>query len=92
MKLKGGYMGKILRIDLSSRDYTVESIKEQDILKLLGGRGLAAKIYYDEIAPDVGPYDPENKIPAEHEIPGNRYVPVLKQRGGIRTGTEKVRF
>jgi aldehyde:ferredoxin oxidoreductase len=62
MILKGAYMGKILRVDLSGRKYTIESINKQDIMNVLGGRGLAAKIYYDEIGPEVRPFDPGNKI------------------------------
>ncbi|MGQ9625331.1 MAG: aldehyde ferredoxin oxidoreductase family protein [Anaerolineae bacterium] len=59
---KGGYLGKILRINLSMRNYRVESLKENEALKLLGGRGLAAKSYYDEIGPEVKPLDHANKL------------------------------
>lgn len=58
----GGYTGKILRINLSTKTYHIEPLKEKEVLKLLGGRGLAAKRYYDEIGPDVKPFDAENKI------------------------------
>ncbi len=60
--LRGGYLGKFLRVNLSKKDYRVENLKENEILRLLGGRGLAAKMYYDEIGPEVKPLDPENKI------------------------------
>jgi len=60
--LKGAYLGKLLRVNLSSRKYRVESVKEGEIMKLLGGRGLAAKIYYDEIPPEVKPFDAANKV------------------------------
>lgn len=58
----GGYMGKILRINLSTKKYQTEPLKENEVLKLLGGRGLAAKSYYDEIAPQIKSFDPDNKI------------------------------
>ena len=60
--LDGGYMGKILRIDLSTKTYQIEPLKENEVLKLLGGRGLAAKRYFDEIVPQIKPFDPENKV------------------------------
>jgi aldehyde:ferredoxin oxidoreductase len=60
--LDGGYLGKILRINLSKRDYSVEKLKETEVMKLLGGRGLGAKRYYDEVGAEVGPLDPENKL------------------------------
>lgn len=60
--LEGGYVGKVLRINLSTREYRVEELKRDDVVKLLGARGLAAKMYYDEIGPAVRPFDPANKI------------------------------
>ena len=62
MKYSGAYLGKILRINLTSKKVSVEVMDEQRIAKLLGGRGIAAKIYYDEICPEVKPLDPENKL------------------------------
>ncbi|MBW2124030.1 MAG: aldehyde ferredoxin oxidoreductase, partial [Deltaproteobacteria bacterium] len=59
---RGGYAGKILRIDLdrarvSEVDYP-EDIKEQ----YLGGRGLAAYFYHQEMPSRVDPLSGENKI------------------------------
>ena len=48
---KGGYLGKILRVNLSTREHRVEQLKENEVVQLLGARGLAAKVYYDEIGP-----------------------------------------
>jgi len=59
---KGGYMGKILRVNLSSKKYSVEDLNEDEVQFLLGGRGLAAKKYYDEIGPEVDPLGSENKM------------------------------
>ncbi len=58
----GGYLGKILRVNLKSRKTSTEIIDENVYHKLLGGRGLAAKYYYEEIGADVKPFDAENKI------------------------------
>ncbi len=60
--LKGGYMGKVLRVNLSERNFRVESLDESEVMKLLGGRGIAAKRYYDEISPEVKPFDEANKV------------------------------
>jgi aldehyde:ferredoxin oxidoreductase len=62
MKFEGGYMGKILRINLSTRERKTQALKGSEVKLLLGGRGLAAKRYYDEIKPDVDPFDPENEL------------------------------
>ena len=59
---EGGYLGKILRVNLSTGAHRVEQLKENEVLKLLGARGLAAKYYYDEIGPEVKPFDPANKV------------------------------
>jgi len=60
--LKGGYLGKVLRVDLSTKEARTEDMKEDMVVKLLGGRGVAAKYYYDEIGPDVKPLDAGNKV------------------------------
>ena len=59
---KGGYLGEILRINLTTKEHRVQSLEEGELLKLLGGRGIAAKMYYDEIGPEVEPFDPANKV------------------------------
>jgi len=61
-EFKGGYMGRILRVDLTKKEYRTEEIDDEDLKLLLGGRGLAAKIYYNEIGPDVDPFDEENRV------------------------------
>jgi len=62
MKYKGAYLGKMLRVNLSTKRTSIQQLKENEVAKLLGGRGLAAKLYYDEIGPEVKPLDPENKV------------------------------
>jgi aldehyde:ferredoxin oxidoreductase len=61
--IKGGYVGKILRVDLSKAKLTDEALPdEKELRKYIGGAGLAMKFMYDEIPPRVGPDDPENKV------------------------------
>jgi len=58
---KFGYAGKLLRVDLSSR--TVNEIPTLDYAeRFLGGRGIAARIYWEEVPPECGAFDPENRL------------------------------
>jgi len=57
-----GYWGKILRIDLSSRKIVEQELDPELLRVVIGGAGLGAKILYDEVSREVGPYDPENKL------------------------------
>jgi aldehyde:ferredoxin oxidoreductase len=57
-----GYLGKVMRINLTTKKVTVEPIAEELIKKLLGGRGIAAKYYYEEIPAGIDELGPENKI------------------------------
>jgi len=59
---KGGYLGKILRINLTDKTFKEVPLDEEAARQLLGGRGMAAKIYYDEISPDIDPFSPDNKV------------------------------
>ncbi|MFH0941949.1 MAG: aldehyde ferredoxin oxidoreductase N-terminal domain-containing protein [Chloroflexota bacterium] len=56
-----GWAGKLLRVDLSSGKLTDIPTTEY-VPKFLGGRGLACKIYWDEVSPGVGAFDPENVL------------------------------
>lgn len=58
----GGYLEKILRVDLTKEKITTEKLKEETQKKYLGGAGLAAKILYDELKPGIDPLGPENKL------------------------------
>ena len=60
--LQGGYLGRILRVNLSTREHRVERLDESRVVQFLGGRGLGARMYYDEIGPGVGAFDPANKV------------------------------
>lgn len=56
-----GYAGKILRVDLSTGDISTESITKY-APKYIGGRGMGARIYWDEIKPEVEALSAENKL------------------------------
>ncbi|MFH2044327.1 MAG: aldehyde ferredoxin oxidoreductase N-terminal domain-containing protein [Pseudomonadota bacterium] len=56
-----GYTGKILSVDLSSGKLTsIPTMNYAD--KYIGGRGIAAKIFWDEVPPEVGAFDPQNRL------------------------------
>ena len=60
--ITAGYMGKLLRINLTTRESSIENIDLHDYEHFLGGRGLGAIWYWREIGPEVQPYGPENKL------------------------------
>jgi len=56
-----GYAGSILRVNLTTGDISqTSSAKYIDLF--IGGRGLAAKIYWDEVPPEIDAYDPDNRL------------------------------
>jgi aldehyde:ferredoxin oxidoreductase len=56
-----GWCGKILRVDLSNSKITeMETMDYAD--RFLGGRGIATRIYWDEVGPEVEAFDPENLL------------------------------
>ena len=58
----GGYLGRMLRINLTTRQYSIEPIPEEKLHLFLGARGLGAEWYSREVGPQVKPFDPENKM------------------------------
>src|SRR3989304_8711219 len=57
-----GWMGKILRVDLSNGDINVEPLDEELRLKFIGGRGINSRLLYSETGPETDPFGPSNKI------------------------------
>ncbi len=57
-----GYMGKILRVNLSERKHTVEQLDQELLEGFLGGRGLATVIYASEVEAGVDPLSEGNKV------------------------------
>ncbi len=61
--LPGGYMGKILRVDLDTGQLKDENLPETPVLRqYVGGQGLAQYILMHELAPGTGPLDPANPL------------------------------
>ena len=56
-----GWMGKILHVDLSNSK--ISEIATQPYAdKYLGGRGLASRLYWGKVTPEVKAFDPENRL------------------------------
>ncbi len=58
----GGYVGRILRVDLTERKIHIEELDKSAIEKWIGGVGFGAKYLYDEVPPGVEWLDPENRL------------------------------
>ena len=56
-----GWMGRILRVDLTTGEY--EKIPTMDYAeKYLGGRGLASRLYWEKVKPETAAFDPGNRL------------------------------
>lgn len=60
--MANGYIGKILRVDLSKNNISVEEPKEEFYRTYLGGRGLISYYLLKELKPGVDPLGPDNKL------------------------------
>ena len=56
-----GYMGKILSVDLSRKE-TADLLTADYAERFVGGRGIAAKIYWDTVRPSVSAFGPGNSL------------------------------
>ena len=57
-----GFMGRILRVNLTDGNISTEKLSESDARKFLGGRGLAIHILYRELKGSIDPLSAENKL------------------------------
>ncbi|MCZ7663169.1 MAG: hypothetical protein M5U22_09700 [Thermoleophilia bacterium] len=61
--MKGGYCGKILRVDLDAENFTDEPLPEDPVLrKFVGGWGLGLYFYSREYKPGFGFKDPRTPL------------------------------
>ena len=58
----GGYMGKVLKINLAEREVGEYPWTDEDRQTYLGGKIMAAKILYDSLPPEVDPLSPDNLL------------------------------
>lgn len=57
-----GYTGRILRVDLTKGESTVQYLEEGTLRKYIGGSVLGIKYIYDEVPPGIHWSDPENRF------------------------------
>jgi aldehyde:ferredoxin oxidoreductase len=57
-----GYMGKILRIDLSKQKITTEDLQDEIAESFIGGVGFCTQILYKETSPKTNSLAPENRL------------------------------
>src|SRR5262245_28926722 len=75
--LPGGYMGKILRVDLTTGTLRDENLPEEFILKkFIGGQALASYILLKELSLNATPFGPENiVVMMTGPLTGNGFTP-----------------
>lgn len=80
-----GWHGRLLRVDLTNHQVSIETIDPKVLKDYIGGRGVAIRYLYDEVDPQVDPLAPENKLifatgplTATTAPTGNRYMVVTK--------------
>ena len=56
-----GYHGRLLRVDLTRRQISVETLAPDILRQYLGGTGLGVSLLYAEVPPEVGWDNPENR-------------------------------
>lgn len=60
--LSGGYLGKILRVNLTTKKVAVEELPEQIARDYMGGAGFGIKYLFDEVPKGIDALSAENKL------------------------------
>ncbi len=58
----GGYMGKVLEVDLTRREIAERPLEEHTALNYIGARGITSRMLYELVGPGVDPLSPENVL------------------------------
>lgn len=56
------YTLQLLRVDLTNQSVSSEEINQDTVRQFIGGRGIAAKLLWEELDPGIDPLGPENKL------------------------------
>jgi len=84
-KMALGYWNRILRIDLTTGKITKEEIDDDTLKLFVGGAGIGAKILWEEVSPEVSPFDADNKLifaggPFQgHPLPGGAKFSIMSK-------------
>ena len=57
-----GWMGRILRINLTNGEYRFETVSPQRLKDFIGGRGLGMSYLLQEVDANTDPLEPDNKL------------------------------
>ena len=57
-----GYLGQILRVDLTQQRTWIEPLNADYAARFLGGSGLGARYLWDYVTPDTDPLGPDNPL------------------------------
>lgn len=60
--MNGGWMGKVLRLDLSARRASIEDLNVQWAHSFIGARGLGVRYLLEEVDPSCDPLSADNKL------------------------------
>jgi len=60
--IKSGFKGKLLRVNLTTKNVKEENLNEEWARMYLGGRGYGTRLLLEEIDPKIGPLSEENKV------------------------------
>jgi len=61
-KFYRGYTRKIIRVNLTDGSTAIEEMPNGQLMKYIGGAGLAARMLYDELEPGLDPLSYRNKV------------------------------
>jgi len=62
VRFKGGYVGKIARVNLTKNRMKTEKVEPSFAVKYIGGRGWGARLIWDEIPAHTDPLGSKNKL------------------------------
>ncbi|MDD2422116.1 MAG: aldehyde ferredoxin oxidoreductase family protein [Heliobacteriaceae bacterium] len=57
-----GWMGRLLRVDLTRERVTRETLPATLLYRYIGGRGIGARLLFDEVGPETGALTAGNKL------------------------------
>src|SRR4030043_2182906 len=83
--MKGGYIGKLLFVDLTKGTLEEKTLSEELARNFIGGYGIGARILYNMMKPGVDPLGPDNilgfisgPLNGTGAMYGGRYMVVCK--------------
>ncbi|UCB43252.1 MAG: hypothetical protein JSV77_00980, partial [Dehalococcoidales bacterium] len=57
-----GYIGRLLRVDLTSGSMKEEWLDEPELREYVGGAGFGIRYLYQEVPPGIDCFSPDNRL------------------------------